>query len=344
MLSLVSTPELTPRLRRSNKGIVTWRCWTLTTGEAGFRSQVRGLAERLGFPFAEKTLTLPIPWSWLPGHVAAWGLHTTGTHWKDFAGLHPPWPDLLITCSRRSAALSLLIKKVSAGKVFTVHIQDPQIPPRFFDMVIPLSHDGLTGGNVHSTRGALHALTPVQLASAAQRFYSTFQALPRPLVAVLIGGSSKAYQLSPERALDIGRQLYALARGCGLIVTLSRRTGEANAEILRHELTHPNIFLWDGTGENPYPAILTLADHILVTSDSVSMISEASATGKPISIIELPGRSKRLRAFHERMHRDGIVRSFDGVLEHWTYVPVDETGEVAEIVRRYLTASAKHPP
>ena len=321
-----------------------WRCWTLTTGEAGFRSQVRGLAERLGFPWVEKTLTLPMPWGWLPGHVAAWGLHTIGVRWEDFAGLHPPWPELLITCSRRSAVLSVLIKKASAGKVFTVHIQDPQIPPRFFDMVIPLSHDGLTGDNVHPTRGALHALTPAQLTSAAQRFHSTFQALPRPLVTVLIGGNSKAYRLSPERTLNIGRQLSALARGCGLIVTLSRRTGGENTEILRRELIHPNIFLWDGTGENPYPAMLALADHILVTSDSVSMISEASATGKPISIIELPGRSQRLRAFHERMRRDGIVRSFNGVLEHWTYKPVDETGEVAEVVRRRLTASTRHPP
>ena len=321
---------------------MTWRCWTLTTGEAGFRSQVRGLAERLGFPFEEKILTLPMPWGWLPGYVAAWGLRTTRMCWEDFASLHPPWPDLLITCSRRSVALSLLIKKMSVGKVFTVHIQDPRTPPRFFDMVIPLGHDGLTGDNVYPTRGALHALTPAQLTSAAQRFHSIFQALPRPLVTVLIGGSSKAYQLSPERTLDIGRQLYALARGCGLIVTLSRRTGEKNAEILRRELAHPNIFLWDGTGENPYPAMLALADHILVTSDSVSMISEASATGKPISIIELPGRSKRLHAFHERMRHDGIIRPFNGVLGHWAYEPVDETGEVAEIVRRHLTASTRH--
>ena len=63
--------------------------------------------------------------------------------------------------------------------------------------------------------------------------------------------------------------------------------------------------------------MLGLADHVLVTEDSVSMVSEACATGRPVQTISLEGGTERLRAFHRGMMDDGHVRPFRGILEYW---------------------------
>ncbi|MFV2001644.1 MAG: mitochondrial fission ELM1 family protein [Paracoccaceae bacterium] len=314
--------------------------WIVTTGEAGMRAQACGLAARIGLPFDEKTVTLRPPWSWLPGHVAAAGMRT-----RDAGARHippPPWPDLLIACGRRSIPAALLIRRAGEGRTFTVYLQDPKIPPRYFDLVIPMQHDGLRGGlrapNVHPTLTALHGLTPDGLVAAADALAPTLKALPRPLVAVLIGGKSRAYDLSETRCRDIAGRLLALVKStnCGMIVTLSRRSGAQNAEILRATLRHQNIHLWSGQGDNPYPGMLGAADHIIATGDTVSMISEASATGKPVSVIDLDGGSARFSRFHANMTKAGITRPFDGNLAGWSYETVDETGRIAALVRQHL--------
>jgi uncharacterized protein len=312
------------------------RCWTLTTGEAGMTSQAIGLAEAVGLPFEHKTIGLRAPWRWLPGHLCP-GVFYGLT--PDSDPVEPPWPRLLITCGRRSAALSIAIRRLSAGKTLTVHIQDPQIPARHFDLVVPPRHDGLEGENVLATRGALHRVTPQKLAEAAQTQAARFAGLPRPLVAVLVGGSNRTCRLTPQVSTSIGRQLAALARnhGAGIALTPSRRTGGENLEALREALRDVPHFIWDGQGENPYLALLGLADHIVVTGDSVSMVSEAASTGKPVHVVDLEGYSKRLVVFHHQLRREGVTRSFPGPLEDWSYEPVNDTPKVAAHIRGMLT-------
>ncbi|MBT5646243.1 MAG: hypothetical protein HOJ41_00140, partial [Rhodospirillaceae bacterium] len=94
-------------------------------------------------------------------------------------------------------------------------------------------------------------------------------------------------------------------------------------------------WFWDGSGDNPYFGLLGLADAIVVTADSVSMVSEACATGKPVHVIELDGGSAKFARFHEALRRAGITRPFNGTLESWTYDAPDDTARVAaEIVHR----------
>lgn len=311
-------------------------CWAITTGEAGMRSQAVGLAERVGLDFTEKRVRLGAPWRWLPGNIARFGAldQAQGT-------LVPPWPRLVISCGRRSAAFSIAIKKASGGKTFTVHIQDPLIAPHHFDIVAALRHDNLRGDNVFATRGALHGLTAEKRAAAAERFAPMFAALPRPLVAVLIGGNSKAFRLTAEKTAHIAEQLKTLVtrHGAGLIVTPSRRTGAENERILRERLSGTHAVVWDGQGENPYLGMLALADHIVATGDSVSMVSEACSTGKPVAIIDLDGGSKRFTAFHRMLRDEGITRAFTGTLERWDYTPLDDTTFIADLVRSRLKES-----
>jgi len=304
------------------------------------RSQVTGLADRIGIPHQEKIVSLKAPWRWLPGHRAPFALKGVG---KGADPLLPPWPDLLITCGRRSVALSIAIKRLSHGRTMTVHIQDPRVPPKYFDLLAPPRHDSLSGENVISTLGALHKISQEKLAAARRDFHGKFANLPRPLVAVLIGGNSKSYKLTSEITTTIIDNLKVLAgRGCGLIVTCSSRTGAENAKRIRTALQGDPIFVWDGEGENPYPGMLAIADYILVTSDSASMITEASATGKPVMILPLAGGSKKFDRFHAMMREAGIIRTFDGELQHWTYPALDETGRIAAIISANIRAHVNH--
>jgi mitochondrial fission protein ELM1 len=134
-----------------------------------------------------------------------------------------------------------------------------------------------------------------------------------------------------------------LARDTGgaLLVTPSRRTPPASLAALATAIKDVPHFIWDGTGDNPYYAILALADAIVVTEDSVNMVTEAAGTGKPVYVQALPGRSNRLSRFHRLMQERGATRPFKGKLESWTYAPINDTESVAVIIRRALDLESK---
>src|SRR6056297_1543837 len=119
--------------------------WALTTGEAGMRSQVLGLCDRMGLAFTEKCIGLRAPWRWLPGHLCPCPLRGLAAEGDALA---PPWPDLLISCGRRSTAAAIAIRRASGGRTLTVHLQNPRTPPDHFDLVIAHPHDGIAGANV----------------------------------------------------------------------------------------------------------------------------------------------------------------------------------------------------
>ncbi len=312
-------------------------CWTLTEGHAGMESQCRGLAEALGVTPERKRARPRAPWIWLP--TGCWPRPLAAPAPGSDA-LAPPWPDVLISCGRRSVDIALAIRRASGGRTFAVHIQDPHVRPSRFDLVVAPRHDGLTGPNVVVTAGAVHPVTPEKLAAAAGRFGPALAHLPRPLVAVLVGGSNRSYRLTPAVTAALAERLVELCRaeGAGLAVTPSRRTGRENERELRRRLAGVPSVVWDGSGENPYLGYLALADAIVVTCDSVSMVSEAIATGKPVYVVDIEGGSRRLRRFHEMLRADGITRPFDGRLDRWDYAPPDDTARAAEAIRRGLAA------
>ena len=154
-------------------------------------SQAEGLTEALGWPFESIVVRLRRPWSRLPAHRQLPGLLRYGLEER----LPQPWPDLLITCSRRSASVSAAIRHAAGGQTFTVHIQNPIAPSRYFDLVVPLEHDGLAGPNVVATRAALHRVTPEKLAAAGAEWQDRLGDLT---VAVLLGGRTRSYRFTRE--------------------------------------------------------------------------------------------------------------------------------------------------
>ncbi len=314
---------------------MTTRCWVLTEGHIGMENQALGVAEALGAAITVKRLRPRAPWKWLPPRLWLAPLRAPG---PDGDALAPPWPDLIITCGKRAVAPALAIRRLSGGRCFAAHIQVPPVRPDRFDLIVVPAHDPLRGPNVLVTQAAVHRVTPDKLAAAAAALAPSVAHLPRPLVTVLIGGANGRYRLTPAIARHLGEQLRALAveEGVGLLITPSRRTGAENEAALRAGLGDAPALVWDHAGENPYFGWLGLADHVLVTCDSVSMTSEALATGKPVHVIPLEGSSKRIDRFHERLHAAGITRRFEGRLDHWSYAPPGDTAAVAENIARRL--------
>ncbi|MEX0697778.1 MAG: mitochondrial fission ELM1 family protein [Dongiaceae bacterium] len=313
------------------------RCWVVNDGTAGMETQCLGLAEALGLAPEVKRLRARAPWRWLPPQLWINPLDAL-----DPAGdrLAPPWPDLVIATGRQTVAPVLALRRANRGRSFTVQLQDPGIDPSRFDLVIAPEHDRLAGRNVVVTLGALNRVTPARLAAAAGEFAPALAGLKRPLVAVMLGGSNKAYRLT-DRVIDrLGAELATLAdrRGCGFAISASRRTDPAAFARLRARLAGCPAVWWGGAGPNPYFGYLALADAILVTADSVNMASEACATGKPVYIVPLEGGSAKFRRFHARLAAAGMTRPFAGAIESWSYTPLDETARAAVEVRRRLAA------
>ena len=282
-----------------------------------------------------KRIKLRFPWKqlspWLSlGHQYALA--------PESAPVAPPYPDILIAGGRKSIGIALYIKKMSGGKTFLVQIQDPHVQPKLFDLVVAPQHDRVRGDNVLVTAGALHRVTPEKIISAQKKFEPALGPLPRPRIAVLIGGASKSHQMTRENTLLLAQQLKSLVENlhCGLMITASRRTGEENTQLLRGMLTGGNVFFWDGAGDNPYFAMLGFADHIIVTEDSVSMVSEAISTGKPVHIAPLEGGSKKFDLFYQDLAEKGYTRPFTGSLEAWSYTPPNDTLRAADEIRRRM--------
>lgn len=310
-------------------------CWVLTLGIPGMDNQSLGLAEALGLEVEQKRICPKWPWKHLPSRFWFSPLRFLGPGSAEF---RPPWPDIVIGTGRRTVVVALAIKKASRGKTFNIRIQDPYYAYDRFDLIVTPRHDRLSGPNVINTVGSLHAITPARLDAAAERFSPIFAELPRPLLAVMVGGSNKCYRITTEIGRQLGSGLAALSRdtGAGILLTTSRRTGIEVEAVLREELSDTPSFIWDGSGDNPYLAFLALADAIAVTADSVNMVSEACTTGKPVYVIELEGGSDKFRRFHESMRSEGYTRPFTGVLDEWTYPPLDDVGLVAREVRSRL--------
>ncbi len=325
------------------------RCWVLSEGLAGTENQCLGLAEALGIEPVVKRAKVGAPWRYLPSALLPVALLPAplGAAARGGDTLAPPWPDLLIASGRKCVALALALRRASRGRTFTVFVQDPRVAARRFDLVIAPRHDGLAGPKVFVTRGALHRIDQARLDAAARRFGPSLADLPRPLVAVLVGGTTRRHRLEAADAARLGGQLarMAAAHGAGLALTASRRTGAASFTALCDALAGTPATIWRGEGENPYHGYLACADALVVTGDSISMVSEACATGKPVYVVPLRGRgSARFRRFHGGLAADGVIRPFTGTLEAWRYEPLRDTAEAARELRRRLDARRAGAP
>jgi mitochondrial fission protein ELM1 len=269
----------------------TMKCWGITDGSAGMVAQVRALTECLELSPEMKIISLPKWLRFFPNMVFDFSPFL-------YSLLPCPlvdYPDIIISCGRKAALFSAKIKRKNS-QIKNVHIQDPQMLPcnfaRNFDLIIAMAHDKIIGENVIKTNFALHSISAEKLAIARLKFAPIFADYPTPHIAVLLGGSTNKYTLTAERMqLFIADLQEKLAKTQGsLLITPSRRTGAENIATLNKAFAgNKRVYIYDLSSENPYLGLLACADEIIVSNDSVNMMSEAYATGKKVTILPLSG-------------------------------------------------------
>lgn len=316
--------------------------WAVSDGRIGIEAQVLGLAEavarrrpadvvlkRIGWRFGLGRL----PWRMIP----RWAL-------KAESPIGPPWPDLWIGAGRASLPLSTQVRAWSGGRTFVVQTQDPRGAAPAFDLVVPPLHDELDGPNVLPIVGAPNRMNAEGFARDLAAMRHRIDPLPRPRVAMIVGGKSNSHDLPPERARAMAAKVAEAVRAVGgsLLVSFTRRTPARAQAILRQGLADVPGWIWDGEGENPYFAFLAAADIILVTEDSTNLATDAASTGKPIHVLAMAGGGEKFDRFHADLRRRGVSRPFDGALATWSYEPLDETNRAAaEVLRRYDERNAQ---
>ncbi len=320
------------------------RVWILLGKGAGGNAQMRLVAAALGWPFEEKRLVYD-GLERIPNLLR--GATRIGLDVRNSSPLKPPWPGLVIGASRRSAPVSRWIKSQSAAR--NVHLLHAQSPLRHFDLVVTLPQYRLPRrDNVLHLCAALNRICPEELAAAAVRWEPEFKDLPRPWIALIVGGNSSSYVFDPETARGLGREAAAEAKreGGSLLISTTPRTSAESTDALFREIDVPAYryaFVRDDA-HNPYRGFLGLADRFIVTVDSASLPMEACATGKPVQVFEWPRKKKRSR------HLDvgSWVRVYEWLIEQGLVKPARDFDAYHRVLReRGLTSrlgEEAHPP
>ena len=265
--------------------------WALLDERQGNTSQTIGVAEALGFTYETKQISfnnfIRIPNIFINHSL----IGVTGESKKL---LQPPYPDIVIATARRLGIVASYIKYKNP-KTFTVLIQSPGGPSGHFNLVAAPGHDGIKSAkNILVTIGAPHRVTKQKLLKEAQQWQDKVSHLPSPKIAVLVGGSVRSHAFSETHGTKLAHlaSSFAGAMQGSLMITTSRRTGNTVSSVIEKNITAPAFFhTWNETetsAQNPFYGFLGLADAVIVTGDSISMCSEACATGKPVYIYSSP--------------------------------------------------------
>jgi uncharacterized protein len=314
-------------------------CWAITDQAAGNQRQALALAERMGMPVRHLVLSPRAPWSWASPRLTLGGRLALPRAQR--AAFAPPWPELAIGCGRSAALLTRLLRKLAGPRCHTVQILDPRIDPAHWDTVIAPRHDGLAGPNVLQPLGSLHPIDDAWLQDGREA-YPTLGDLPSPRVGVLLGGPRTGVRIDDRYAQTLLEKLLACQRleGGSLLVLASRRTPSAVSERIGTGLRNTPGLMWSSPddGNNPYPGVMGWADRLVVTPDSVNMLSEACAVGCAVQTMTLAPLPDKLERFHRSLREAGWLHELDAT-PPTRQTPLRETEAIAETLRRRILAA-----
>ena len=305
------------------------KIWSLTDGSQGMVSQTNGLAFELSNDVTEIKTDIIFPWSKLqPGILPIF-------KWIFKNKLPNEIPDIIISCGRKSVYLSIYLK-IKFPELINIHIQNPKISSKKFSFIIAPNHDNYKGKNVINSVGALHNFKKEKYISKNIISNNHY------LVSCIIGGENNHYAFTLNEAKSICtkiRELKELNNKHEFLIITSRRTNNKVKKLLKKELSS-FAKLWLGIGSNPYEFALFNSKFFIITSDSTSMISEATISGKPIFVYQLPYKRKSIRfeRFHEEFRKLNITRNLNStnILENWSYDKLDESKRIARIIKKRI--------
>ena len=304
----------------------------LTQGMHGMISQVEGLAKALDIDYVHHTVELNNFWKLFPPKL-------TPISQSVFKKINSKDFDVIISCGRKSVIPSIYLKKNSSKKIINIHIQDPKVNLNNFSYVIAPEHDELDGGNVFSTKGAMHYLSRKEIEDNSDYLKNRLDA-NKEYFLLILGGPTKHYDYSDENILnilDLFDNLISKNSLQGIIIP-SMRTPKNIIELCKNKLS-TNSLIIDNVDKKAYLSALSLAKYVAVTCDSTSMISEAALTGKPIYVADIPAKKndQRIKKFKELFTKLNIIKKLDNKLETWHYETLDETNRIAKEIKKQLT-------
>ena len=305
----------------------------LTEGYHGMISQVEGLAKALNADFQHRIVRLNWLWNYIPPKLSPVSrlILKDGQYITENEKF-----DLVISCGRKSVIPSIFFKKKNK-KVFTIHIQNPKVRFDNFDLIVVPEHDKLKGENIITSKGAIHYITRSEIEKAKPYLLNKIQ--NEKIVSLILGGPNKYYNFSNEELTNIFKEIKSsfISQGYKAIIIPSMRTPKRIIDLAINE------FLTDGlvvssVDKQAYLSSLAIANSIVVTCDSTSMISETATSGKPIFVAHMqPKRNNyRFKRFYKLFRKLGVIKNLGEKIENWTYDSFNEAERIATIINSRL--------
>ena len=302
----------------------------LTEGMHGMISQVEGLAKSLNLDFIHEKIEINNFWKLIPPKFTPIKSFVFKNNIdEDF--------DIVISCGRKSVIPSIYLKKKFKNKIMNIHIQDPKVSLNNFDFIIAPEHDGLTGSNVLNSKGAIHYLRDDELSQNID--YLKPYIKKEKIVTLIMGGPNKYYNFDKESIEQIFLRIYNIfiKKNFQLIFIPSLRTPQNIIDLAKKYFDKNQLIITE-VDKRAYLSALKLSNHIIVTCDSTSMISEAAMTGKPIYVAQITPvkRNSRFRKFFELFKSLNIIRDLENSLETWDYNKLNETDRISGYIKEKL--------
>ena len=299
----------------------------LTEGMHGMISQVEGLAKALDLDFIHEKIELNNFWKLIPPKI-------TPTKRFVFKNNIEHEFNIVISCGRKSVIPSIYLKKKFQEKIINIHIQDPKVSLTNFDFVVAPEHDGLIGKNVISTKGAIHYLRENELDENIS--YLKPKIKKEKIVTLVVGGPNKYYDYKLSLVEEIFSKIKQnfINNDYQLIFIPSMRTPKNVIDQAKNYFDNDQIIVTE-IDKKAYLSSLRLADYIVVTCDSTSMISEAAITGKPIYVAQMPHikNNYRFKKFFEMFRKLNITKDLSDNLEVWKYEKLNETDRISGYIK-----------
>ena len=302
----------------------------LTQGMHGMISQTEGLAKALKLNFKHQKIKLKPLWNLIPPKFTPVSENLLTEKFVCDC-------KIVISCGRKSVIPSAALKKRFGNEIFNIHIQDPKVSFKYFDLIISPEHDNIKGDNVITTKGSIHYLTKKEIADNSK--YLQLDKGKKQVVAFIIGGPNKYYNYSEEQVHFIFNKVKNLFTPdkFKIVVIPSYRTPERiiKKAFNTFGFNHHVVKIID---KKAYLGSLALADYIIVTCDSTSMISEAAVTGKPVyAAMMKPNRNiRRFKSFYNQFKELGIIKELTDSIDSWSYDKLDEVNRIAPLIKEKM--------
>ncbi|MDA9071816.1 mitochondrial fission ELM1 family protein [Candidatus Pelagibacter sp.] len=303
----------------------------LSEGMHGMISQVEGLAKALDLDFIHEKIELNNFWKLFPPKV---------TPIQDFVFKNKinSHFDVIISCGRKSVIPSIYLKRKFKNKIMNIHIQEPKVSLDNFDFVVAPEHDGLIGKNVLTSKGAVHYLTNDELDKNEDYLKSKINT-QKKIVTLILGGPTRYYDYNNQAIDGIFSKIKQnfLKNNYQVIVIPSMRTPQSIIEKAKNYFDKGQIII-PNVDKKAYLSSLKISDHIIVTCDSTSMISEAAITGKPIYVAQMVAtkNNQRFRSFFNLFESLNIIKELNDSVENWTYTKLNETNKIADQIKEKI--------